>query len=86
MRIVQGTCEIALSKEDVTAAMRLWVRSVTMAGIDDFQIESVTLHPGNKYVLRMVIKPPEAAKRIKASADEKAALREQIETAKTATS
>ncbi len=73
MWIVRGSCEVAISKADLTLAMRLWSKHITMAGSDDFRITALTLHPSNKYVLRMTIEPPEKVAEIKEAVAEKAA-------------
>jgi hypothetical protein len=67
MRITQKSCEIAISKEDLHVALRLWVKRVTMCGSDDFRIVKITQHPDNKYVVRMTIEPPEKVAEIKAA-------------------
>ena len=70
-RVFLDRCEVALSEADLRHALMLWVERCTMAGRNEYSIERFTLHPGNKFVVRMVVKPPEAAAKIKESASEK---------------
>ena len=57
MKIFKGTCELALSREDLEHALASWIETNTRAFKDDFEIASVTLHPGNKYVARITVQP-----------------------------
>ena len=63
MRAFCDTCEIALSEADLKHALMLWVERVTLCSRGDYVIEKATLHPGNKYVVRMVVKPPAVVKK-----------------------
>lgn len=71
MKVFKGTCEIALSKADLTHAMWLWVKQNTMAGSADFRVACVTQHPGNKFVVRITVEPPAVAKAIEQAANAK---------------
>ena len=57
MRVFKDACEIALSKADLEVALGTWIKRYTLMTDQEFRITSVTLHPGNKYVARMVVEP-----------------------------
>ncbi len=57
-KVFKDACEIALSKADLEAALAIWLSRHTMMNDKDFIVTSVTLHPGRKYVVRMVVEPP----------------------------
>ncbi len=63
MKIFKGACEIAFSREDVEAAMRLWLTDRTRLYDGEFTITNMTLHPGNKYVMRVTVEPPPATEK-----------------------
>lgn len=56
---LRGTCEVAISKEDMEYAMQLWLEK---ASLSDYRVCGVTLHPGNKYVARVTVEPPHTPK------------------------
>lgn len=57
-RKIRGTCEIALSREDLTEALRLWFDAMTFGG--EFRIGKFTMHPDAKFVMRVAIEPHSA--------------------------
>jgi hypothetical protein len=69
MKVFLGQCEIALSKDDLARALRLWVKHVTFAQDGEFCIERFTLHPDAKYPIRMTVQPPTKVAQVKAIAD-----------------
>ena len=77
MKVFRDRCEIALSDADLRRALGLWVERMTACMQGDYEIEKHSVHPGNKYVVRMVVKPPSVAKEIA-----EAAVSDQNETAK----
>lgn len=58
MKAFNGGAEIRLTKEDLEAALE-YVLNQRLLGvnIDKHQVNSVTLHPSNKYVARLDISP-----------------------------
>lgn len=60
---LRGTCEVAISKDDMEYAMQLWMEKASLA---EYRVCSVTLHPGNKYVARIMVEPPHTPSKPKA--------------------
>lgn len=58
MKAFKGGAEIRLTKEDLEKALE-YVLNDRLLGISmaEHQVDSVTLHPANKYVARLEISP-----------------------------
>ena len=70
-RVFLKSCEIALSDADLRHALMLWVERCTMASRSEYVLESFSLHPGNKYVVRMTVQPPAVVAKVGAAERQK---------------
>ena len=67
MRVFKGSTEIRITKEDLIAMLACTLNTKIFQLYEDQYrtIESVTLHPENKYVVRITLNPDETKLRAK---------------------
>lgn len=62
MKLFKGTCELALSQEDVEQAIYEWLVERSAYRVQgSFRLTKCTLNPSNKFVARVTLEPREAA-------------------------